>query len=247
MPRHDGRADDQPRPLHIERHWATAAPGSVLVRSGRTTVLCTASVSNDVPPWMAGKGRGWVTAEYNMLPGSTSPRKARPGAKPDGRSTEIQRLIGRSLRAGIDTARLGERSITIDCDVLLADGGTRTASITGGWVALVDALAALCDAEGQPAFPAGRTPLTTSVAAVSVGLVEGRAVLDLDYREDSRAAVDLNAVMSGDGRFVEVQGGGEGFAFDRPQLDALLTLAEAGARRATAAQREALGGDWPLG
>jgi ribonuclease PH len=244
--RHDGRADDQPRPLVIERNWGTAAQGSVLVQSGQTTVLCTASVSNDVPPWMAGKGRGWVTAEYNMLPGSTTPRKARPGAKPDGRSTEIQRLIGRSLRACIDLGLLGERSVTIDCDVLRADGGTRTASISGGWVALVDALATLRDADGAAAFPAGRSPLTTSIAAVSVGLVEGRAVLDLDYREDSRAQVDLNAVITGDGRFVEVQGGGEGFAFDRRQLDALVSLAEQGAAAVTAIQRAALGGDWPL-
>jgi ribonuclease PH len=244
--RHDGRADDQPRPLVMERNWGTAAQGSVLVRSGRTTVLCTASVSNDVPPWMAGKGRGWVTAEYNMLPGSTSPRKARPAAKPDGRSTEIQRLIGRSLRAGIDLLLLGERSVTIDCDVLLADGGTRTASISGGWVALADALGALRDADGAPVFPRGRSPLTTSIAAVSVGLVEGRPVLDLDYREDSRAQVDLNAVMTGDGRFVEVQGGGEGFAFERRQLDALVSLAEGGATGVLAIQRAALGDDWPL-
>lgn len=242
MPRHDGRSADQLRPLSIERGYTSAAPGSVLIRAGQTTVLCTASISDKVPPWLAGKGRGWVTAEYNMLPGSTSPRKAR---KTDGRSTEIQRLIGRSLRAGIDLEVLGERLITVDCDVLLADGGTRTASITGGWVALADAVASVCDEEGKPLFTSATSPFSHSVAAISVGLVKGEALVDLDYPEDSTAEVDMNVVMTGNGRFIEVQGGGEGATFDAAQLATLVEKAQVGITQAMAVQRDALGKAWP--
>jgi ribonuclease PH len=238
MPRHDGRAANQLRTLKFTRGYASAAAGSVLVEWGGTIVLCTASVGTDIPPWLVGKGRGWVTAEYNMLPGSTSPRKAR---KPDGRSTEIQRIIGRSLRAGVDLAALGERTITVDCDVLRADGGTRTASITGGWVALRDAIASLTDETGAPAF--GPTsivgagcPLRDTIAAVSVGLVNGEPALDLDYPEDSTASVDMNVVATGAGELIEVQGGGEGTTFRRDQLNAMLDLAMEGLTKITAAQ-----------
>ncbi|TWT47675.1 ribonuclease PH [Botrimarina hoheduenensis] len=246
MPRHDGRADDQPRPLSIERNYLGAAPGRVLIRAGATTVLCTASVSSDVPPWLAGRGKGWVTAEYSMLPGSTSPRKPREKGKPDGRSTEIQRLIGRSLRAGVDMHKLGERLITVDCDVLQADGGTRTASITGGWVALVDAIASLTDPEGNPLFAPGRTPLTDSIAAVSVGVVAGSVVADLDYVEDSQADVDMNLVMTGSGQFIEVQGSAEGATFSTEQLSGMIAAGSAGIQCITQTQRECLGPDWPL-
>lgn len=244
--RHDGRRHDQLRPLSFERGYASAAPGSVLVRSGKSTVLCTASVSEQVPPWLAGKGRGWVTAEYNMLPGSTSPRKSRDRAKPDGRSTEIQRLIGRSLRAAIDLEKLGERLITVDCDVLLADGGTRTASINGGWVALADAVLSITDEQGMPVFAPRATPLSDSVAAVSVGLSEGRAILDLDYPEDSQAEVDMNLVMTGSGRLIEVQGGGEGATFSTEDLSTLVALGGAGIHQITQTQRLALAEAWPL-
>ena len=244
--RHDGRSHDELRPLSFERGYASAAPGSVLVCWGNTTVLCTASVSASVPPWLEGKGRGWVTAEYNMLPGSTSPRKSRERGKPDGRSTEIQRLIGRSLRAAIDLEKLGEQMITVDCDVLRADGGTRTASISGGWVALADAIASIQNEDGQPLFPAGSSPLLDSVAGVSAGLVEGQAVLDLDYPEDSQAEVDMNIVMTGGGRFVEVQGGGEGTTFTAEQLSSLTALGTIGVQKITAAQRNALDSGWPF-
>ena len=189
---------------------------------------------------MAGQGRGWVTAEYSMLPGSTSPRKDRDrGTKIDGRTTEIQRLLGRSLRAVTDLAALGERTITLDCDVLEADGGTRTLSITGALVALVDALHA--------ALPKGvKLPLNDSVTAVSVGILDGQAILDLDYAEDSAAAVDMNVVMTGSGRFVEVQGTGEEATFTEKELTAMLQLARGGIRQLIAAQREALGKRWPF-
>lgn len=241
MPRHDGRAPNEFRSLKITRSYASAAAGSVLIECGKTTILCTASVGEDVPPWLAGKGRGWVTAEYNMLPGSTSPRKAR---KQDGRSTEIQRLIGRSLRAAIDLEQLGERTITVDCDVLRADGGTRTTSITGGWIALRDAIASLQDEGGQPVFSADKVvgagcPLRSSVAAVSVGLVQGEPVLDLDYPEDSTAAVDMNVVATGEGNLIEVQGGGEGVSFSRLDFDRLLTLAIEGLEQISLRQSEA--------
>lgn len=241
MARHDGRTPDQLRPIKFTRGYASAAAGSVLVEWGNTTILCTASVGADTPPWLAGKGRGWVTAEYNMLPGSTSPRKAR---KTDGRSTEIQRLIGRSLRAGIDLETLGERTITVDCDVLRADGGTRTASITGGWIALADAIASITDEEGNQVFPVGGPqPLGDSIAAVSIGLVGDQAVLDLDYPEDSTAQVDMNLVATSAGTLVEVQGGGEGTTFTRDQLNELLSRGLAGIDQLANAQREALADD----
>ena len=246
MSRHDGRSADQIRPLSFERGFLTAAPGSVLVRSGNTTVICTASISAEIPPWLNGKGRGWVTAEYNMLPGSTNPRKSREKMKPDGRSTEIQRFIGRSLRAAIDLEQLGERLVTVDCDVLLADGGTRTASISGGWIAVTDAIASVQNEEGEPVFSKGKNPLLDSIAAVSVGLVDGEAVLDLDYPEDSQAEVDMNMVMTGSGRFVEVQGGGEGTTFSHDELNRLVTLGQAGAKKISEIQRESLGSDWPV-
>jgi len=206
-------------------------------------VLSTASVSEDRPSWMAAEGetKGWVTAEYNMLPGSTNPRKRRErGSKLEGRTSEIQRLIGRSLRAVTDLAALGQRTVTIDCDVLEADGGTRTLSITGGFIALIDALRAAL----PPRTP---LPLTDSVAAVSVGLVDGRPVLDLDYEEDSAATVDMNVVMTGRGRFVEIQGTGEEATFDQRELNSILSLAKDGIRDLTALQAHALGRKWPFG
>ncbi len=224
------------RPITIRRHFTRTAPGSVLIQAGGTTVLCTASVDPKVPEWMAGKGRGWLTAEYNMLPGSTSPRKKRDrDGKTDGRTTEIQRLIGRSLRAIIDLDAIGEKTIAIDCDVLEADGGTRTLSITGAYVALVDALETI----GSSLDP-DRLPLSTSVAAVSVGIVEGQALLDLDYSEDVEAAVDMNVVMTGEGRFVEVQGTGEEATFSEEELQALLALARRGIGQLAAIQQAAL-------
>lgn len=242
MPRHDGRAPNEFRPLKMTRGFASAAAGSVLVEWGSTVVLCTASLSEDTPPWLAGKGRGWVTAEYNMLPGSTAPRKKR---KPDGRSTEIQRLIGRSLRAAVDLEKLGERTIQIDCDVLRADGGTRTASINGGWVALREAVLAIRDEAGAPVFTpedvvGANGPLRDSVGAISVGLVGGQPVMDLDYPEDSTAAVDMNVVATGAGELIEVQGGGEGATFSRGQLDALISLALEGLGRVRDVQLESV-------
>lgn len=239
MPRHDRRRSGQLRPLKIRRRYTRSAPGSVLIQAGRTTVLCTASVESSVPPWLAGKGKGWITAEYNMLPGSTSPRKSR---RTDGRSTEIQRLIGRSLRAVADLEALGEQMITVDCDVLEADGGTRTLSISGGLIALVDAVASL---RGQLPDPA-RYPLRDSVAAISTGIVDGRAVLDLDYPEDSTAAVDMNVVMTGSGQFIEIQGTGEEATFDDDQLNAMVKLARRGIRELTESQRKSLGKAWPF-
>ncbi|MGD9857425.1 MAG: ribonuclease PH [Planctomycetaceae bacterium] len=242
--RHDGRQPDQLRPVTVERPYRSAAPGSVLISAGQTTILCTASVEDAVPPWkkLDDPPTGWVTAEYNMLPGSTSPRKRRDsGGKVDGRSTEIQRLIGRSLRSVVDMAALGPRTITVDCDVLLADGGTRTLSITGGFMALVDAVAAISGPEGPL-----RSVFTDSIAAVSVGMLDRQILLDLDYAEDSRAEVDMNVVMTGGGRFVEVQGTAEEQTFSRVELDAQLAFAEAGIVQLTAIQREILGGQWPL-
>jgi ribonuclease PH len=253
--RHDNRQPDELRPLEIKRHFTGATPGSVLIQAGRTTVIATASVSEQVPPWMVGQGRGWVTAEYSMLPGSTSPRKPRDrGVKVDGRTTEIQRLVGRSLRAVVDLAALGERTITLDCDVLEADGGTRTLSITGAWIALVDALHTVSPlplGEGQGIREAGdptgsALPLSDCVAAVSVGILDGRPILDLDYAEDSAAAVDMNVVMTGAGRFVEVQGAGEEATFTEEDLSAMLKLARGGICQLIAAQREALGNAWPF-
>jgi ribonuclease PH len=233
--RHDRRAYDQLRPLTFQRGFASNSAGSVLVRAGDTVVLCTASVSADIPPWLVGKGKGWVTAEYNMLPGSTSPRKPRDRQKVDGRTTEIQRLVGRSLRAVVDQTKLGERLVTVDCDVLQADGGTRTASITGAYVAMYEALASCDDLS-----PSGRWPLTDSVAAVSAGVVAGEVLLDLDYSEDSAAEVDMNVVMTGNGAFVEVQGTGEGSTFSHAQLTALLDVAATGIQRLTTLQQQAL-------
>jgi ribonuclease PH len=229
------RAANQLRAWSIEPAPYGAAPGRVIVRAGRTTVLCTASVELSVPPWLEGRGKGWVTAEYNMLPGSTSPRKQRERAKVDGRTTEIQRLIGRSLRAIIDLEALGERSVTIDCDVLEADGGTRTAAITGGYVALVQALRAT-----PPYAAGGPLPLADSVAAVSVGICGGRPVLDLDYQLDVAAEVDMNIVMTGSGRFVELQGTGEEATFDADELAAMLELGRKGIAKLAELQRAAI-------
>jgi ribonuclease PH len=242
--RNDGRKNDELRPVKITRRFTRTAPGSVLFQAGGTTVLCTASVDPKVPDWMAGKGRGWLTAEYNMLPGSTSPRKRRErDGKTDGRTTEIQRLIGRSLRAIIDLDAIGERTVAIDCDVLEADGGTRTASITGAYIALVDALnnlpLPLGEDRGEGASPP-RKILSASVAAVSVGIVEGQPMLDLDYSEDVDAAVDMNVVMTGDGRFIEVQGTGEEATFSEDELQTLLKLAKRGIEQLTILQSGAL-------
>jgi ribonuclease PH len=241
--RHDHRPCDQLRPIKVKRRFTRTAPGSVLVEAGRTIVLCTASVAAEVPPWMGDQPRGWVTAEYGMLPGSTAPRKPRDrGRGADGRTSEIQRLIGRSLRAVTDLAALGRRTITVDCDVLQADGGTRTLSITGAWIALVDAVRGIRADLPDPA----KFPVSDAVAAISVGIVDGQAVLDLDYREDSAAAVDMNVVMTGGGRFVEVQGTGEEATFTETELAAMLKLARSGIARLIGIQRTALGKQWPL-
>ncbi len=231
--RADGRTLDELRPVTFERDFTVFAPGSVLVSMGRTRVLCTASVEERVPPWMRGGGRGWVTAEYSMLPGSTAERATREAAKgkQSGRTQEIQRLIGRSLRAVCDLVVLGELQVTVDCDVLQADGGTRTASICGAYLALHDAFSRLV----QQGRLSGH-PLGDAVAAVSVGIVEGVPMLDLPYAEDSRADVDMNVVMTGSGRFVEVQGTAEGTPFSRGELDELLALAESGITRLLALQ-----------
>ncbi len=223
--RRDGRQPDDLRPLTFDRDYTEMAAGSVLVSMGKTRVLCTASVDERVPPWMRGKGTGWVTAEYSMLPGSTPERSNREvnKGKPSGRTQEIQRLIGRALRSVCDMSVLGERQILVDCDVLQADGGTRTASISGAYMALHDACTRLVAAGKLPAHP-----LTTACAAVSVGVVDAIALLDLDYSEDVRAEVDMNVVMTGTGRFVEVQGTAEGLPFTRAELDDLLGLAEHG-------------------
>jgi ribonuclease PH len=231
------------RPVTITRSYTLTSPGSVLIQAGNTTVLCTASVEPKVPEWLLGKGKGWITAEYSMLPHSTSPRKARErGLKIDGRTTEIQRLIGRSLRAVADLAALGERSIFVDCDVLQADGGTRTASITGAFIALVDCLHSIQKDLPDPT----QFPLTDSVAAVSVGMVNGRPVLDLDYAQDVDAEVDMNVVLTGSGRFVEIQGTGEEATFSDDDLAALVGLAKRGIRDLVEIQRSALGKAWPF-
>ncbi len=233
---------DLVRTVTIERGYTKHAAGSVLYRCGDTIVLCTASIEATTPPWLAGSGKGWITAEYNMLPSSTSPRKARErSGKVDGRTTEIQRLIGRSLRAVARLDRLGERSITVDCDVLQADGGTRTASITGGLIALVDALKSEFGGVGRDAYP-----LSDSVAAISVGICEGQPTLDLDYIRDSSADVDMNVVMTGGGRYIELQGTGEESTFDDQQLAQLIALAKQGIQQVTQLQRQALGSDWPF-
>ena len=239
----DGRSPEELRLLTFERDFTEFAAGSVLVSMGRTKVLCTASAEDRIPPWLRGKGRGWVTAEYSMLPGSTSERSDREAArgKLSGRTQEIQRLIGRSLRAVTDLEVLGETQITVDCDVLQADGGTRTAAISGAYVALHDACSRLLAAKRIPAHP-----LREAVAAVSVGIVDAVGLLDLAYVEDVRAEVDMNVVMTGSGRFVEVQGTAEGKAFSKSELDELLSLAEHGIAEILDAQAEVLATPPPL-
>jgi ribonuclease PH len=235
--RPSGRSADQLRPIAIERHYTRHAEGSVLVAFGDTRVLCTASVEEKVPPFLRGKGEGWVTAEYGMLPRATGQRTQREAARggQGGRTMEIQRLVGRSLRACVDRQALGERTITLDCDVLQADGGTRTAAITGAYVALVDAINWL-----KRRNLIKRDPVFGAVAAVSVGIVQGVPVLDLDYAEDSACDTDMNVVMNDGGGFIEVQGTAEGHAFRREELDALLELASKGVTQLCAMQREAL-------
>ncbi len=240
MTRPDGRDVDELRPISFQRDFTEMADGSCLVSFGKTRVLCTASIDENVPRWMRGNGKGWVTAEYSMLPGSSPDRVGREAAKgkQSGRTVEIQRLIGRSLRAACDMTVLGERQVVVDCDVLQADGGTRTASICGGFVALHDALTRVMQRGAIDAHP-----LHSFCSAISVGIVDGAPVLDLPYVEDSRAEVDMNVVMlapvaGGDARFVEVQGTAEGMAFTRRELDSLLALAEAGLGQITALQRE---------
>jgi len=240
--RHDGRPHDQLRTLKFRRKFTRQAPGSVLVQMGRTTVLCTCCVEASVPPFLVGTGKGWLSAEYSMLPGSTNTRKARDrSGKVDGRSVEIQRLIGRSLRAIVNLDKLGECTLWIDCDVLEADGGTRTASINGAFVALIDALRNSKAVAGPIA-----AIIKDSVAAISVGLVNDVELLDLDYLEDKDAEVDMNLVMTGSGEFIEVQGTGEEATFSRSQLDRLLKLGKIGVDAITLAQKHALGSYWPL-
>ena len=237
--RADGRTPTQLRPVTIERGWSAQAEGSALITVGNTKVLCTASFTNGVPRWLIGKGKGWVTAEYGMLPRSTNDRMDRESVKGKvgGRTHEISRLIGRSLRAIIDTKALGENTIVIDCDVLQADGGTRTASITGAYVALADAVE-----WGREHNFIGKkaTALTDSIAAVSVGIIDGVPMLDLPYDEDSRAETDMNVVVTGSGKFVEVQGTAEAAPFDRAELDALLDLALGGCVELAELQRATL-------
>ena len=237
MTRSFDRSDADLRPVEIEPGFVSSADGSALISVGGTRVICTASVSARVPKWMEGKGKGWVTAEYSMLPASTGDRKPRDISKGklDGRSVEIQRLIGRSLRVGLDFEALGERSVYVDCDVLEADGGTRCASITGGYVALYLALAELVKSGELK-----KMPITTAIAAVSVGMVGGRAVCDLDYSEDSTAEVDANGVMTGDGGLVEVQATAEQTPLSRAHLDDLLGLAEVGISQLRVAQEAAI-------
>ncbi len=233
------RQSDELRPLSLTRGYTAHAEGSVLIQVGQTRVLCTASVETSVPPFLRGKGQGWVTAEYGMLPRATHTRSAREAAKgkQTGRTQEIQRLIGRSLRAVTDLAALGERQITLDCDVLQADGGTRCAAITGAWVALHDSCAKLV-AEGV--LPSN--PVREHVAAISVGIFEGKPVLDLDYAEDSNCDTDMNVIMTGSGGIVEIQGTAEGTPFSRNELNALVDLADAGIRQLVAAQTQAVKG-----
>lgn len=235
--RPSGRAADELRTVRFTRHYTCHAEGSVLVEFGNTKVLCTASVEERVPSWMKGKGSGWITAEYGMLPRATHSRSGREAArgKQSGRTQEIQRLIGRSLRAVVDLEALGEVQITLDCDVLQADGGTRTASISGAYVALVDAINSL---RKRRKFK--REPIHGHLASVSVGIYNGTSVLDLDYREDSSAETDMNVVMNEAGQFIEVQGTAEGHAFRRDELDSMLALAEKGILEIIAKQQEAL-------
>ncbi|MBQ1160403.1 ribonuclease PH [Streptomyces sp. A73] len=240
MSRIDGRTAEELRPVTIERGWSKHAEGSVLVSFGDTRVLCTASLTEGVPRWRKGSGEGWVTAEYAMLPRATNTRGDRESVRGriGGRTHEISRLVGRSLRAVVDTKALGENTIVIDCDVLQADGGTRTAAITGAYVALADAVAW---AQDRKLVKAKAQPLTGTVSAVSVGIVDGVPLLDLRYEEDVRAETDMNVVCTGDGRFVEVQGTAEGAPFAREELDGLLDLAVAGCAQLDGHQRTALG------
>ncbi|MBS0230353.1 MAG: ribonuclease PH [Proteobacteria bacterium] len=240
--RPSGRAADQLRTVSIQRGYTRHAEGSVLVSFGDTRVLCTASVENKVPAFMRGKGEGWVTAEYGMLPRATHTRSDREAArgKQGGRTLEIQRLIGRSLRACVDRTLLGERTITLDCDVLQADGGTRTAAITGAYVAMADAVQGLIDRREIKLPSSGRSPIFGAVSAISVGIYQGTPVLDLDYAEDSQCDTDMNVVMNDGGGFIELQGTAEGHAFRRDELDALLALAQTGCTALFAAQRAAL-------
>jgi len=235
--RADGRAADQARPFAIETNFLKYAEGSVLISIGNTRVLCAATLEEKVPPWMRGRGTGWITAEYAMLPRATSERTQRESSKGKvgGRTHEIQRIIGRALRAVVDLSKLGERTIWVDCDVIQADGGTRTTSITGAYIALALALRTRFD----PA-DAKKWPLADQIAATSVGIIDGVPVLDLPYEEDARAEVDMNVAMTGSGGFVELQGTAEGAPFTRAQLDALLDLAAGGIRTLHAAQRDAL-------
>lgn len=234
MPRPSGRRADEIRPTTITRRFSRNAAGSVLIETGGTRVICTAGVVPTVPDFLVGKGRGWLTAEYNMLPNSTTPRKPRDrSGKVDGRNVEIQRLIGRSLRNIARLGAMGERTLYIDCDVLDADGGTRTASITGAFVAAVDALGV----EAASVF-------SDSISAVSVGILDGEALCDLDYVEDSAAGVDMNFVVTGAGKFVEVQGCGERVSFDQMELSAMIALGLAGTAALKDAQRQALGDEW---
>jgi ribonuclease PH len=233
--RNDGRRDGELRTVRITPGFVGVADGSCLIEIGRTRVICTASISEELPRWRMGGQAGWVTAEYGMLPASTGQRKSRPTIKPDGRSVEIQRLIGRSLRSVVNFERLGPRTVYLDCDVLEADGGTRTASITGAQVALAMAAGrAVRDGRFRGGAVAGL------VAAVSVGMLDGRAVLDLDYGEDSRAQVDMNVVMTSAGKYVEVQGAGEARPFDDEDLQAMLRLARSGIRKLLIRQRQAI-------
>ena len=239
MTRIDGRTNDELRPVIIERGWSVQAEGSALISFGNTKVLCTASFTNGVPRWMAGKGKGWVTAEYAMLPRSTNDRNDRESVKGriGGRTHEISRLIGRSLRAVVDMKALGENTIVIDCDVLQADGGTRTAAVTGAYIALHDAIEW---GRAKGFIGKNATALIDSVAAISVGIIDGTPMLDLQYTEDVRAETDMNVVATGRGLFVEVQGTAEGAPFDKAELDALLTLATNGTARLTEIQAATL-------
>ena len=234
--RSGNRSATEQRPVKITPGYVLDAEGSALIETGNTVVMCAATVETRVPPWMRGKGTGWVTAEYSMLPRSTRERVRRERSKVGGRTQEIQRLIGRALRSVTDLSALGEISILLDCDVLRADGGTRTASITGAYVALHQALSGLSEVGTIESIP-----LKDSIAAISVGMVDGAAVLDLDYNEDSAADVDMNVVMTGSGEFVELQGTGEEATFTRPQLDEMIGIAETGIVNLLAAQRTALG------
>jgi len=237
MARIDGRKPDDLRPVRFTRNYTSSAPGSVLVEFGRTKVLCTASIAHEVPKWLEGKGQGWITAEYGMLPGSTQDRKPRErSGKVDGRTSEIQRLIGRAVRAIVEMELLGEKTIWLDCDVLEADGGTRTASITGAYVALMDAVKALEKEGVKFAAP----PVRDSVSAVSVGVLRNELLLDVCYEEDSKAEVDMNVVLTGRGLIVEIQGTAEKTPFDTSRLMALYKLAEKGCSQLKALQQEAL-------